>query len=60
MLNEKNPSIGCTVTSCSHHAQSENYCTLNKIQVGTHEPEPKKSECTDCESFDLKSSCGCK
>ncbi|WP_310603794.1 DUF1540 domain-containing protein [Anaerosporobacter sp.] len=53
---EKNSSIGCTVESCEHHAQSESYCTLNKINVGTHESNPKQIECTDCESFVCKSS----
>ena len=57
---EKNPSIACTVTSCSHHAAEEDYCTLNAIKVGTHEANPTQRECTDCESFDLKSGCGCK
>ena len=58
---DKNPSIACTVTSCSHHAVQEDYCTLSAIKVGTHEANPTQCECTDCESFDLKSSnCGCK
>lgn len=47
----KNESIACTVTNCSHHAQNVNYCTLDKIVVGTHEANPTKKECTDCESF---------
>ncbi|MDO5293202.1 MAG: DUF1540 domain-containing protein [bacterium] len=56
---EKNSSIACTVNNCSHHAQADNYCTLDKIQVGTHEQNPTQKECTDCNSFDLKSDCGC-
>jgi len=51
---QKNESIACTVNNCTHHAQSENYCTLNKIKVGTHENCPTQVECTDCESFKLK------
>jgi hypothetical protein len=51
---EKNSSIGCTVNNCTHHAQSENYCTLSKIEVGTHESNPTQIECTDCTSFDCK------
>ena len=35
-MTNKNEAIGCTVNNCTHHAQTENYCTLNKIQVGTH------------------------
>ncbi len=51
---QKNESIECTVTSCAHHANSEDYCTLNSIMVGTHESNPTQKECTDCESFDSK------
>lgn len=51
MTGNKNESIGCTVNNCTHHAQTENYCTLAKIQVGTHETNPTKVECTDCQSF---------
>lgn len=51
MMTNKNEAIGCTVNNCTHHAQNENYCTLNKIQVGTHEANPTKVECTDCQSF---------
>lgn len=50
----KNPSIECSVNNCQYHAQQENYCTLNKIKVGTHENNPTQVECTDCESFALK------
>ncbi|NLK94889.1 MAG: DUF1540 domain-containing protein [Clostridiales bacterium] len=51
---DNNPSIGCTVQQCKHHAQSDDYCTLNKILVGTHEANPSIPECTDCKSFELK------
>ena len=51
---EKNPSIQCSVNECSYHASSDNYCTLDKIQVGKHESHATKSECTDCESFKVK------
>lgn len=50
----KNSSIECTINNCQFHANKENYCTLNKIKVGTHEANPTKIECTDCESFILK------
>lgn len=60
MSGQKNEHIACTVNTCAHHADHENYCTLNSIKVGTHEANPTKIECTDCESFDMKSSCGCK
>ena len=46
-----NKSIACVVTSCTHHCNGENYCSLDKIQVGTHEANPKMDQCTDCLSF---------
>ncbi len=51
---DKNQSIGCSVQQCKHHYQSDNYCTLNKISIGTHESNPSMPECTDCNSFVLK------
>lgn len=50
-MKEKNPSIECSIQNCANHASSEAYCTLDKIRVGTHEANPTKKECTDCESF---------
>ena len=50
----KNESIKCTINNCEHHCKTENYCSLNEIQVGTHEANPTMVECTDCESFKLK------
>ncbi|MDU1312677.1 DUF1540 domain-containing protein [Clostridium septicum] len=50
----RNPSIKCTVNECKYNDQAENYCTLNVIQVGTHEKKPTMIECTDCESFELR------
>ena len=49
-----NKSIGCTVTSCKHHCTSENYCSLDKIQVSTHEAHPTQIQCTNCASFVVK------
>ena len=51
---QKNSSIKCSVQQCKHHACSENYCTLDAIQVGTHEANPTVVECKDCQSFVLK------
>lgn len=53
-MNDKNPSIGCTVTNCKYHNDYENYCALQKIQVGTHESNPDRVECTDCQSFEKR------
>ena len=49
-----NHSIECTVQQCAYHCCGENYCTLDKILVGTHEQNPTVSECTDCKSIKLK------
>ena len=49
-----NKSIECTVHQCAHHCQGENYCSLNKILVGTHETNPTMDQCTDCKSFKKK------
>ena len=46
-----NKSIECTVQSCAHHCDSENYCSLERILVGTHETNPTMDQCTDCQSF---------
>lgn len=50
--NEPNQSIGCTVTECSYHSQSQDYCTLDQIQVVKHHDNPQNVEATDCGSFE--------
>ena len=49
-----NKCVECTVTECANHCQSENYCSLDKILVGTHESNPTVDQCTDCKSFRRK------
>ncbi len=49
-----NHAIECTVNQCAHHCETENYCSLNKILVGTHEANPTVDQCTDCMSFEKK------
>ncbi len=46
-----NRSIKCSVKQCQNHCQSEDYCALDSIMVGTHETNPTMCQCTDCESF---------
>ncbi len=46
-----NKSIECSVVSCANHCNSEDYCSLAKIHVGTHECTPTMDQCTDCMSF---------
>ena len=53
-MDNANKSIGCTVTQCAHHCGKDNYCSLSKIQVVTHESNPTMSQCTDCASFKTK------
>lgn len=52
-----NQSIACTVTSCKNHNSTKNYCSLESIKVGTHESNPTMSQCTDCQSFEVKPEC---
>jgi len=54
MNNHANKSIECTVRSCAHHCENENYCSLDRILVGTHESTPTQDQCTDCMSFRKK------
>ena len=49
-----NECIKCTVEQCRHHHGTKNYCTLDSIQVGTHEMNPTQDQCTDCMSFAVK------
>ena len=46
-----NHCIACTVEQCAHHCKSDNYCSLDRILVGTHEYNPTEDACTDCKSF---------
>ncbi|MDD2217156.1 MAG: DUF1540 domain-containing protein [Eubacteriales bacterium] len=51
MNSTPNHSIQCNVSSCTHHCGSKDYCSLERITVGTHEKSPTQEECTDCMSF---------
>ena len=53
----KNPAIKCNVTNCKYNMDTEHYCTLDSIQVGTHEANPTVPECTDCMSVVKKNGC---
>lgn len=52
--NYENHAIECSVDQCRYHCGSKNYCSLNTIQVGTHERKPKDPQCVDCNSFSPK------
>lgn len=49
-----NQSIKCSVKDCEYDCQSQDYCGLDCISVGTHENNPTQKQCTDCESFERK------
>ncbi len=51
---QANECIACTVCECTHHDNAQNYCTLDKIQVGKIDKSPSKKEDTDCNSFQAK------
>ncbi|SFD14333.1 DUF1540 domain-containing protein [Clostridium uliginosum] len=48
---DHNSSIGCNVSECKFHCKSDDYCTLNKIQVVKHTTTANSTESTDCGSF---------
>lgn len=49
-----NCSIKCTVKNCANHCATKDNCSLNTIQIGTHEPNPTMDQCTDCQCFKMK------
>ncbi len=49
-----NKSIHCSVEQCRHHCGNANYCTLDTVSIGTHEPNPTEAKCVDCNSFEKK------
>ncbi len=60
MMNQKkNPNIHCTVDQCRYNMCSENYCTLDVVNIGTHESNPSVKECVDCDSFEKRTG-GCR
>ncbi len=52
--NSANKCIECSVTQCKYHCDTQNYCSLEQIKVGTHEANPTMQQCTDCMSFAAK------
>ncbi len=49
-----NSSIKCVVNECKYHCKEDNYCTLDTIMVGKHSHKATTTECTDCNSFEVK------
>lgn len=54
MNTNMNKCIACTVSQCAYHSDEADYCSLDKILVGTHETNPTQDQCTDCMSFRKK------
>lgn len=50
-MDNPNRSIECSVEQCKYHCGNCNYCSLDKIMVGTHEADPDTIQCVDCMSF---------
>ena len=46
-----NKAIECNVVSCRNHCDSQDYCSLDHVRIGTHECHPSMDQCTDCLSF---------
>ena len=45
-MNQTNPSIQCSVSNCTYHAN--NHCTLNEIKVGCTTPNATSCASTEC------------
>ena len=43
--------LACLIEAGCHHCGCEDYCTLDKVCIGTHEADPTVDQCTDCLSF---------
>lgn len=54
MKASSNSNIKCIVESCVYH-NTDNYCSLEDIQVGTDKKNPTAKCETECLSFE----CGC-
>lgn len=57
MSDQMNPHIHCTVSQCEHNLCSAQFCTLDQVQIDTHESDPSVKECVDCASFRKRSGC---
>ncbi|MBQ1688364.1 MAG: DUF1540 domain-containing protein [Lachnospiraceae bacterium] len=51
---QTNQNISCSVNECTHHANSENYCTLQQINVGKCQGSTCSCADTECASFHAK------
>lgn len=54
-----NPSVKCSVSSCTHHCHDKDYCSLSEIRVGCCSSCATNSASTECNSFELDGN-GCR
>ncbi|MBQ1616917.1 MAG: DUF1540 domain-containing protein, partial [Ruminococcus sp.] len=40
-----NQCIACTVSSCKHHNDKKDFCSLEKITIGIHDKRPAEYPC---------------
>lgn len=55
MKKDSNYSIHCTVEDCRYHCNKENYCSLDCVNIGSHEKNPVSERGVDCKSFECRS-----
>ncbi len=58
-MSDKNLCIKCTVDSCANHSKNENYCALEKVEIGKQLDYPTELTCTMCNSFEPKDCARC-
>ena len=51
-MSNKNLCIKCTVDSCANHSKDENYCALEKVEIGKQLDYPNELTGTMCNSFE--------
>ena len=49
-----NNNIKCTVENCAYHSKTQDYCSLNQIQVGCCCGNVTDCQGTECASFRLE------
>lgn len=52
--NYANHCIRCSVRDCKYHNGDANYCSLDSIEVASHEKNPTDERCVDCRSFECR------
>ena len=58
-MSDMNKCIKCTVDSCKNHSKEQNYCALEKVEIGKQLDYPTELTCTMCNSFEPKNCNNC-